>query len=105
MSPEQEYERMASREYQKFAEQEHAAQLSERKPVLRWKTRADLDAESVTVNEREYLVWHTLDGKWVSNAVRGDHPTADEAKLACEDHLATLLEPLAATYEKLRGNR
>lgn len=34
-----------------------------------------------------------------------DYPSPDEAKLACEDYLATLLEPLAKTYEKLRGNR
>lgn len=43
------------------------------------------------------------DGRWKNHCSNKSYSTADEAKLVCEEHLAANLAPLAAIYEKLRG--
>ena len=61
-----------------------------------------LDAPGIAVMSETVFLY---DGKWKNHCSNKSYSTADEAKLACDAHLATLLEPLAATYEKLKENR
>jgi len=90
-----------------------------RKPVLEWEYRPEepmsyecweLRIEGPTDDgDIFYSVSNNEEGLWTRpcpwDPTKTTYPTADEAKLACEDHLATLLEPLSAIYERLRGNR
>jgi hypothetical protein len=83
----------------------------DRKPVLGWEEDEDGDFEVTVVGELfEESVYFSVtrfgdtwkcDDRSVS---KENYETADEAKLACEDYLMTLLKPLAQTYKKLKEN-
>jgi len=81
-----------------------------RKPVLEWSEPVGRDSQCYAQVSTFRATIYCYHGKWCGflsgcDFSFRDIETADAAKLACEDHLATLLEPLAATYEKLKGNR
>ena len=86
-----------------------------RKPVLGWESYDRTDSEHVGVynNINKGTIWLDVDSTkdpeayicYVDNVKIGGYYDKDTAKLACEDHLLTLLEPLAKTYEKLKENR
>lgn len=95
---------------------------STRKPVLEWETSPYNSCEGVFRSDFGiyyiYLIQKgrgkgkykaMVDTTYISTASGADdigiYPTADKAKVACEDHLEVLLEPLAKTYMKLKGNR
>ena len=81
-----------------------------RKPVLGWSEPRGLDDTQQTKVGPFIATVYQFCNKWTGFIVGCDFSvrdldSADAAKLACEDHLATLLEPLAKTYDILRKNK
>lgn len=84
-----------------------------RKPVLEWEYAEDFGIHFLSLpivdSKFHFNIMQVRENQWNAvpfpAGVRTFYPTADEAKLACEDHLATLLEPLAKTYDILKENK
>ena len=87
-----------------------------RKPVLGWEKAPTGDKDwqfkssNPFTNAPYYLYVDLVANDYYKAYVNGapigsQYESANAAKLACEDHLATVLEPLAQTYDILKENK
>lgn len=86
-----------------------------REPVLGWEKVEDIRGDFFQIRNPIgdgylYVMCSNITLTWYYTNQNGhrilvDYETPDAAKLACEDHLATLLEPLAKIYDILKENK
>jgi len=86
-----------------------------RKPVLEWEFYDHSDGENAWIEEKinSRTLWLCVEPSserdfytsYVNNVKIGEFLDKNEAKIACEDHLETILEPIAKLYEILKKNR